>query len=92
LPGFGRPAPEGFDATKEAYVSWLLAELPTQSGPVDIVGHDWGALLVVRAVSLEPRRVRSWAVGSQGRLHRQLRTRELDPDLDGGASGRRRLG
>jgi pimeloyl-ACP methyl ester carboxylesterase len=37
-----------------------LAALP---GPVDLVGHDWGGLLVVRAVSIEPNAVRSWAVG-----------------------------
>lgn len=63
LPGFGRPTPDGFDATKEAYVRWLLDELAAQPGPIDVVGHDWGALLVVRAVSLTPDRVRSWAVG-----------------------------
>jgi pimeloyl-ACP methyl ester carboxylesterase len=63
LPGFGCPAPEGFDATKEAYVDWLLGELARQSGPIDVVGHDWGALLVVRAVSLRPEAVRSWTVG-----------------------------
>lgn len=61
LPGFGRPTPDGFDATKEAYVRWLLDELAAQPGPIDVVGHDWGALLVVRAVSLAPDRVRSWA-------------------------------
>jgi pimeloyl-ACP methyl ester carboxylesterase len=63
LPGFGRPVPEGFDATKDAYVSWLLDELAAQPQPIDVVGHDWGALLVLRAVSLQPNRVRSWAVG-----------------------------
>jgi pimeloyl-ACP methyl ester carboxylesterase len=60
LPGFGRPTPDGFDATKEAYVRWLLDELAAQPGPIDVVGHDWGALLVVRAISLAPDRVRSW--------------------------------
>jgi pimeloyl-ACP methyl ester carboxylesterase len=59
LPGFGRPTPDGFDATKEAYVSWLLDELAARPGPIDVVGHDWGGLLVVRAVSLAPDRVRS---------------------------------
>jgi pimeloyl-ACP methyl ester carboxylesterase len=72
LPGFGSPVPEGFDATKEAYVDWLLGELTRQSGPIDIVGHDWGALLVVRAVSLRPEAVRSWAVGGA----------PLDPDYE----------
>lgn len=27
LPGFGGPRPEGFEATKEAYVSWLVDQL-----------------------------------------------------------------
>ena len=72
LPGFGRPTPDGFDATKEAYVRWLLDELAAQPGPIDVVGHDWGALLVVRAVSLAPDRVRSWAVGGA----------PLDPDYE----------
>jgi pimeloyl-ACP methyl ester carboxylesterase len=30
---------------------------------VDLVGHDWGALLVQRAVSLRPDRIRTWACG-----------------------------
>lgn len=63
LPGFGCPLPAGFSATKEAYVDWLLAELNGLTGPIDIVGHDWGALLVVRAVSLRPDAVRTWAAG-----------------------------
>ena len=27
LPGFGAPLPAGFDATKEAYAAWLIAEI-----------------------------------------------------------------
>jgi pimeloyl-ACP methyl ester carboxylesterase len=63
LPGFGCPRPTGFAATKEAYVDWLLGQLAALERPIDIVGHDWGALLVVRAVSLRPDIVRSWAAG-----------------------------
>lgn len=63
LPGFGCPLPEGFSATKEAYVDWLLGQLTAVPGPIDLVGHDWGALLVVRSVSLRPTIVRSWAAG-----------------------------
>ena len=63
LPGFGCLTPDGFKATKEAYVDWLLAELDALTGPIDLVGHDWGALLVVRAVSLRPTAVRTWAAG-----------------------------
>lgn len=63
LPGFGCDVPAGFPATKEAYVDWLLAELARIPGPIDLVGHDWGCLLVLRAVSLRPEVVRSWVVG-----------------------------
>jgi pimeloyl-ACP methyl ester carboxylesterase len=63
LPGFGAPVPDGFQSTKEEYVDWLLGELTKLSAPVDLVGHDWGALLVVRSVSLRPAIVRSWAAG-----------------------------
>src|SRR5438132_4638073 len=31
--------------------------------PVDVVGHDWGALLVQRVVSLRPDLIRTWACG-----------------------------
>ena len=64
LPGFGCPLPQGFSATKEAYVDWLLAELAALPGPIDLVGHNWGGLLVVRAVSVRPGVVRSWASGA----------------------------
>ena len=63
LPGFGCALPGGFSATKEAYVDWLLGQLTAVSGPIDLVGHDWGGLLVVRSVSLRPDIVRSWAAG-----------------------------
>ena len=63
LPGFGRPVPAGFSATKEAYADWLLGQLAAIEGPIDLVGHDWGGLLVVRAVSVRPDAVRSWAAG-----------------------------
>ena len=63
LPGFGCSLPEGFTATKEAYVEWLLGQLASLTEPIDLVGHDWGALLTVRAVSVEPGLVRSWAAG-----------------------------
>lgn len=63
LPGFGTPVPEGFDAGKEAYVAWLIAQLETFDEPVDIVGHDWGALLTYRAVSLRGDLIRTWAGG-----------------------------
>ena len=72
LPGFGTPVPPGFTPTKEGYVDWLLAELRRQPQPVDLIGHDWGGLLVVRAVSLAPALVRTWAAGAA----------PLDPDYE----------
>lgn len=63
LPGFGTPVPPGFVPTKEAYAEWLIDELKRIDGPVDIVGHDWGSMLAVRAVSLEPALFRSWVAG-----------------------------
>lgn len=63
LPGFDAPVPSGFTATKEAYVDWLIGEIERIGGPVDLVGHDWGALLVQRVVSLRPDLIRTWACG-----------------------------
>ena len=64
LPGFSSPVPDGFDATKEEYADWLIAEVEKAGEPVDIVGHDWGALLTTRLVSLRPDLVRSWVAGA----------------------------
>jgi len=64
LPGFSAPLPPGFDATREAYVDWLIAQIEAIDEPVDLVGHDWGSLLVQRVVSLRPDLIRTWAAGS----------------------------
>jgi pimeloyl-ACP methyl ester carboxylesterase len=63
LPGFGTPVPAGFVPTKEAYVDWLVREIERIGTPVDVVGHDWGSLLVQRIVSIRPDLVRTWACG-----------------------------
>jgi pimeloyl-ACP methyl ester carboxylesterase len=60
LPGFGCPRPEGFTATKDAYVEWVLRELDGIGEPVDLVGHDWGAGLTYRIASADGGRLRSW--------------------------------
>jgi pimeloyl-ACP methyl ester carboxylesterase len=52
LPGFAEPAPEGFPCTKEAYVDWIVERLEELGGRVDLVGHDWGSLLVQRVASV----------------------------------------
>ncbi|MGJ4960811.1 alpha/beta fold hydrolase [Bradyrhizobium sp. HKCCYLRH3061] len=65
LPGFCGETPAGFTCIKDAYADWLVALMDAQHaavGPLDLVGHDWGALLVLRAASLRPELVRSWAV------------------------------
>ena len=64
LPGFGCPVPQGFAATKEAYVDWLIGEIERVGHPVDLVGHDWGSLLVQRVVSLRPDLIHTWACGN----------------------------
>lgn len=64
LPGFACSLPRGFGATKEEYVDWILAQLATLNDPIDLVGHDWGGLLVTRVVSVQPTAVRSWVAGA----------------------------
>src|SRR5258708_27673199 len=68
LPGFGAPLPAGFDATKEAYAAWLIAEIEKIGEPVDLVGHDWGSLLTLRVASTRPGLIRTWTGGS-GAIH-----------------------
>jgi pimeloyl-ACP methyl ester carboxylesterase len=66
LPGFGAPLPDGFTCTKEEYAAWIVEQLRpivTEHGrPADLVGHDWGSLLVQYVGSANPDLVRSWAV------------------------------
>ena len=61
LPGFGCPRPAGFGATKEDYVAWLIGELELlkADGPIDLVGHDWGGLFVLRVACTRPDLLRS---------------------------------
>jgi len=67
MPGFVDPAPTDFPATKDAYVDWYIGEMErahAEAGPVDLVGHDWGALITVRAASLRPDLVKTWCVAN----------------------------
>jgi pimeloyl-ACP methyl ester carboxylesterase len=66
FPGFDCPRPDGFGATKEEYVDWLIGELEAIEGPIDLVGHDWGGGLTVRLVSIRPDLVRSWVTDAAG--------------------------
>ena len=61
LPGFGNPRPSGFGATKDDYLSWLLDQLADLEPPVDLVGHDWGAIITARIAHAHGDRVRSYA-------------------------------
>ncbi len=60
-PGFGAPLPDGFGADRLDYVDWLVAELESIDGPIDLVGHDWGGGHVLGAVMARPDLVRTWA-------------------------------
>ena len=66
MPGFGSNYPEHFRPTKEGYLDWMFMQIEQEvertQAPVDIVAHDWGALLALRAVARRPDLVRSWAV------------------------------
>ena len=60
LPGFGTPRPLGFAATKDDYVDWTLGQLADIDEPIDLVGHDWGAIITNRIATAYGDRVRSW--------------------------------
>jgi pimeloyl-ACP methyl ester carboxylesterase len=64
MPGFGAPLPPGFEATKESYTDWLAERIVEVGEPVDLVGHDWGSLLVQRIASTRPELIRTLAFGS----------------------------
>lgn len=67
MPGFVDPAPAEFPATKEAYVDWYISEIERahkDAGPVDLVGHDWGAIITIRVASLRPELINSWCVAN----------------------------
>lgn len=76
LPGFTAPLPAGFPATKEAYADWAIGQAETlfaAHGPIDIIGHDWGALIAQRVAMLRPDLLRSWAISNA----------VIDPDYRG---------
>ncbi|MFN3263142.1 MAG: alpha/beta fold hydrolase [Pikeienuella sp.] len=59
-PGFGAPLPAGFNCMADGYLDWLIGEVSALPGPVDLIGHDWGGIHVVRLVMARPDLVRSW--------------------------------
>jgi pimeloyl-ACP methyl ester carboxylesterase len=62
LPGFGSPRPAGFTATKDAYAEWLAYALSGIEEPIDLVGHDVGALLSLRVATAFDVPLRSFVV------------------------------
>lgn len=68
-PGFGSPLPDGWEATPAAYVEWLGGELEHFDGPVNLVGHDWGAGHVYGLAVTRPDLIRSWAADVAGLIH-----------------------
>ena len=66
MPGFGTTPPEHFQRTKEGYLDWMFMQIEREAertkAPVDIVAHDWGALLALKAVARRPDLIRSWSV------------------------------
>lgn len=68
-PGFGAPTPDGWEPTPAAYVDWLARSLAAIDGPIDLVGHDWGAGHVFGLLDHDPSLVRSWAADCVGLLH-----------------------
>ena len=95
LPGFSSPVPDGWSATKEEYVDWLVAEVEKADEPVDIVGHDWGGARVAarRALDLNPNSVAvcwmaGWVIMFDGEVddalaivERSLRLSPSDPQV-----------
>lgn len=69
LPGFGIPAPPGFDPTKEGYTAWVAQQLEALGEPVDLVGHDWGGGFVLRLACTRPDLIRTWVSDVAGLLH-----------------------
>jgi pimeloyl-ACP methyl ester carboxylesterase len=69
LPGFGNPRPEGFAATKDAYLGWILEQLAAIDEPIDLVGHDWGAILTFGIALRHGGAVRSWAADVGSCIH-----------------------
>jgi pimeloyl-ACP methyl ester carboxylesterase len=84
LPGFGSPLPDGFTATMQEYADWMAGEL-TAFDEVDLVTHDWGALLSLRVLADRPANVRSWAtdmgdLGADFRWHDTARVWQTPGD------------
>jgi pimeloyl-ACP methyl ester carboxylesterase len=72
LPGLGTARPADFTATKDAYAAALAVTLAQLDGPLDVVGHDIGALLTLRIATAFDVPLRSWAVDVANVFHRDF--------------------
>lgn len=70
LPGFGSPRPGDNDGSMDAYLDWLVQQVLAADEPVDIVGHDWGGILVARLATYAPAGLRSWVSDAPGAIDR----------------------
>lgn len=68
-PGFGAPAPASFGGTKLDHRDWLIGQIESLGGPVDLVGHDWGAGHAFAVAAARPDLLRSWAADCAGLIH-----------------------
>lgn len=71
-PAFGAPIPAGFELHFRSYRAWLIAELEhivANSGPVDLLGHDWGAGHTFGVVAERPDLLNTWAADCVGMLN-----------------------
>ena len=59
-PGFGAPVGDHFAATSDAYLEWLVDAVAALNGQVDLIGHDWGGVHVLRLAITRPDLIRSW--------------------------------
>jgi pimeloyl-ACP methyl ester carboxylesterase len=68
-PGFGAPVPPRFGGTRLDHRDWLISQIEALGGPVDLVGHDWGAGHVYAVAAARPDLLRSWAADCAGLVH-----------------------
>jgi pimeloyl-ACP methyl ester carboxylesterase len=91
LPGLGTARPDGFTGTKDAYAEWLSEMLNRVDEPVDVVGHDLGALLTMRIASAFNIPLRSWAVDVANIFHPQFAWPERMRNLQAPGVGEKML-
>jgi pimeloyl-ACP methyl ester carboxylesterase len=74
---FGAPLRDGFEVSMDGYLDWLVASLEQFKEPVDLVGHDYGALHVFNLAMNRPDLIRSWACDAVGVFHPDYQWHEL---------------